>query len=121
MPAGGALAASASGPHERIGFAPETIAPTAICRAFLFAKEGVTHDCVPDIARARGPDCDRGLARSVMSGEIIRFIHRPCRDCEHTDFPTIAFRAPIQPDDLPIERVEAEPCDHVRPEHETLV
>jgi hypothetical protein len=56
-----------------------------------------------------------------MSGEIIRFIHRPCRDCEHTDFPTIAFRAPIQPDDLPIERVEAEPCDHVRPKNDTLV
>jgi hypothetical protein len=56
-----------------------------------------------------------------MSEEIIRFIGRPGRDCEHTDFPTIAFRSPIQSDDLTIERVEAEPRDHVRPEHETLV
>jgi len=36
--AGGALAASVSGPRERIGFAPETIAPTAICRAFYSRK-----------------------------------------------------------------------------------
>jgi hypothetical protein len=56
-----------------------------------------------------------------MSGEIIRFIRQPRRDCEHTDFPTIAFRAPIQPNDLTIERVEAEPCDHVQPENDTLV
>jgi len=38
VPAGGALAASASGPPERIGFAPETIAPTAICRALYSRK-----------------------------------------------------------------------------------
>jgi hypothetical protein len=56
-----------------------------------------------------------------MSGEIIRFIHRPCRDCEHTDFPTIAFRAPIQPDDLTIERVEPEPRNHVWLKNENLV
>ncbi len=56
-----------------------------------------------------------------MSVEIIRFIRPPGRDYEPTDFPTIAFRAPIQPDDLTIERVEAEPRDQVRPENETLV
>lgn len=56
-----------------------------------------------------------------MSGEIIRFIRPPGRDCAHTDFPIIAFRSPIQPDDLTIERVEAEPCDDVRPENDTLV
>jgi hypothetical protein len=56
-----------------------------------------------------------------MSGEIIRFIRKPSRDCEHTDFPTIAFRAPIQSDDLATDRVEVERCDHVRPENETLV
>jgi hypothetical protein len=73
------------------------------------------------ISRAGRPYCDRGLGRSVMSGEIIRFIRKPGCDCEHTDFPTIAFRAPIQSDDPTMDRVEAEPCDHVRPENETLV
>jgi len=56
-----------------------------------------------------------------MSGEIIRFIQPPGRDCEHTDFPTIAFRAPIQPDDLTMDHVDAVPRDHVWPENETLV
>ena len=56
-----------------------------------------------------------------MGEETIRFIRRPGRDREHTDFPTIAFRSPIQSDDLTNERLEAEPRDHVRPEHETLV
>jgi hypothetical protein len=56
-----------------------------------------------------------------MSGELICFLRPPGRVCEHTDFPTIAFRSPVQPDDLAIERVEAEPRDHVRPENETLV
>jgi hypothetical protein len=56
-----------------------------------------------------------------MSGEAICFIRPPGRDCEHTDFPTIAFLSPIRSDDLTIERVEAEPRDHIRPENETLV
>jgi hypothetical protein len=56
-----------------------------------------------------------------MSGEIIRFIRKPRHDCEPTDFPTIAFRAPIQSDDLTMDHVEAPPCDHVRPENDTLV
>jgi hypothetical protein len=56
-----------------------------------------------------------------MSGEIIRLIRKPGRDCERTDFPTIAFRAPIQPDDLTVDHVEAPPCDHVQPENDTLV
>jgi hypothetical protein len=56
-----------------------------------------------------------------MSGEIIRLIRPPGRDCEHTDFPTIAFRSPILSDDLTIERIEAEPRDDVRTENETLV
>jgi hypothetical protein len=56
-----------------------------------------------------------------MSGEIIRFIRKPGRDCEPTDFPAIAVRAPIQSDDPTMDRVNAAPCDHVRPENETLV
>ena len=56
-----------------------------------------------------------------MSGEIIGFIRPPRRDWAHTDFPTIAFRAPIQPDDLTIERVEPEPRNHVWPKNENLV
>ncbi len=56
-----------------------------------------------------------------MSDVIIRFIRPPGRDCEHTDFPTIAFRSPILPDDLIIERVDAKPRDHVELENETLV
>ena len=56
-----------------------------------------------------------------MSDEIICFLRPPSQACERTDFPTIAFRSPVQPDDLTIERVEVEPRDRVRPENETLV
>ena len=55
-----------------------------------------------------------------MKGEIIHFIRRPGCDCEPTDFPTIAFRAPIQPDDLPQDRVRAAPREHAQPEDDDL-
>jgi hypothetical protein len=51
-----------------------------------------------------------------MSAEIIRFIPRPKHDREQTDFPTIAFRLPVRPDDLTIDRVDTAPCEYVAPD-----
>ncbi|MCA6106914.1 hypothetical protein [Bradyrhizobium cenepequi] len=43
-----------------------------------------------------------------MSVEIIRFIRLPHRDCEQTDFPTIAFLS-APPADGVIEKTDAPP------------
>jgi hypothetical protein len=41
-PAGRRIVTAACGPLTRIGFAPETIAPSAICRAFLRKDKRMT-------------------------------------------------------------------------------
>jgi hypothetical protein len=49
-----------------IGFAPETIARAAICRAF-FTPEMDDDDRLSDFARARRPDRARSLRRDPLS------------------------------------------------------
>jgi hypothetical protein len=43
-----------------------------------------------------------------MSAEIIRFIRPPNRDCEQTDFPTVAFLS-ARPTDVVIDKTDAPP------------
>jgi hypothetical protein len=59
---------------------------------------------------------DRHLGRIVMSADIIRFIPRPKRRRELTDFPTIAFRSAVKPDDLVMDHVDTAPCEHASAE-----
>ena len=51
-----------------------------------------------------------------MSANIIRFIPRPKRGREPTDFPTIAFRSAVKPDDLVMDHVDTAPCEHASAE-----
>jgi hypothetical protein len=51
-----------------------------------------------------------------MSADIIRFIPRPKHDREQTDFPTIAFRLPVRPNDLTIGHADTAPCEYVAPD-----
>jgi hypothetical protein len=51
-----------------------------------------------------------------MSAGIIRFIPRPNRGREPTDFPTIAFRSVVEPDDLTMDRADTAPCEYTPPE-----
>jgi hypothetical protein len=71
------------------------------------------HGRVFDIARARGPDRDRGVGGIFMSAEIIQFIPRPNHNRDQTDFPTIAFRSAARPDDLTMDHVDTSPCEFV--------
>jgi hypothetical protein len=50
-----------------------------------------------------------------MSAEIIQFIPRPKRDCEQTDFPTIAFRSAVQ-DVRSTDHTDTAPCEYVQPD-----
>jgi hypothetical protein len=47
-----------------------------------------------------------------MSADIIRFIPRPNRGRAPTDFPTIAFRSPVKPDDLVSDHADTAPREH---------
>ncbi len=51
-----------------------------------------------------------------MSADIIRFIPRPNRSREPTDFPAIAFRSVVEPDNLIMEQTDTAPCEHTPPE-----
>ena len=51
-----------------------------------------------------------------MSADIIRFIPRPKHDRGQTDFPTIAFRFPLRPDDPATDHVDTAPCEYAAPE-----
>jgi hypothetical protein len=46
-----------------------------------------------------------------MSADIIRFIPRPKRGREPTDFPKIAFRSVVKPDDLVMDHADTSPCE----------
>jgi hypothetical protein len=52
----------------------------------------------------------------LMSADIIHFIPRPKRDREQTDFPAIAFRLPVRPDDLATDHADTAPCEYVAPD-----
>ena len=51
-----------------------------------------------------------------MSAEIIRFIARPDRVQEQTDFPTIAFRSAAPIDNPVMDHVDTGPCEFVCPD-----
>jgi len=51
-----------------------------------------------------------------VSAEIIQFIRGPKRNGEHSDFPTIAFRSALRPDDLVMDHADAVPREDVRSE-----
>jgi len=48
-----------------------------------------------------------------MSAEIIQFVSRPKHNREQTDFPTIAFRSVIRPDDLTMDHVDTSPREDI--------
>jgi len=50
-----------------------------------------------------------------MSAEIIQFIRGP-KDSEQSDFPTIAFRSAIRPDDLVMDHADPAPTEIIRSE-----
>src|SRR5947209_1782821 len=54
-------------PETEIGFAPETIAPHSRSAAHFFSWRD--DDRLSDIARARGPGCNRAVGDVVMSEE----------------------------------------------------
>ena len=51
-----------------------------------------------------------------MSADIIQFIRGPKDDSGQSDFPTIAFRSVIRPDDLVMDHVDPAPIEIIRPE-----
>ena len=87
VPAGSALQSRAPAVlHPRIGFAPETIAPSAICRAKIVRHASIAgwlrlamrgkagdDDGIFDIAGAVRPDRDCGLGGARVSGNIATF------------------------------------------------
>jgi hypothetical protein len=80
------------------------------------------HDRISDIARIDRTGCHRGVGGIFVNAEIIRFIRGPKHNRRQTDFPTIAFRSAVRPDDLTMDHVDAAPCEYVRPEsREALV
>ncbi|MGY3616624.1 hypothetical protein ACVJGD_002820 [Bradyrhizobium sp. USDA 10063] len=69
------------------------------------------------LAGARRLDRHHVMRDARMSAEIIRFIRAPNRDCEQTDFPTIAFLS-ARPADVVIDKTGAPP-DEIPDLHET--
>jgi hypothetical protein len=61
---------------------------------------------------------DRYHGGIVMSADIIRFIPRPNTAREPTDFPTIAFRSAVKPDDLVMDHADTAPCEHAPAEND---
>jgi hypothetical protein len=50
-----------------------------------------------------------------MSAEIVRFIARPDRERQPSDFPTIVFRAVPRSEKSAPEDVDTAPCEYVPP------
>jgi len=92
------------------------IAPIAVMPHILFTPREGIDDGVSDIACRCRACCDRRLGGIVMSADIIRFIPRPNRSREPTDFPAIAFRSVVEPDNLIMEQTDTAPCEHTPPE-----
>jgi len=61
-------------------------------------------------------DRDRDIGANFVSAEIIRFIPRPKHGREPTDFPTIAFRTSVRPDDPALDHADTAPCEYVAPD-----
>ena len=93
------------------GSRPQMICACTAIMPHVFVVEREADDRLPDIARARRPDCHRRIGGMLVSAEIIRLIPRPRRDDEQTDFPTIAFRSAVP--DLTMNHADAVPCKHV--------
>jgi hypothetical protein len=53
-----------------------------------------------------------------MSAAIIRFIPRPERGCEPTDFPTIAFRSLPRPADPTTDHADTAPSEYAPPKND---
>jgi hypothetical protein len=86
--------------------------------AQLFYRERKRDDGASAVACVGRVDFDCYLGRSVMSADIIRFIPRPGRGPEPTDFPTIAFRLVDKARDLVVDHADTEPCEYVPPEND---
>jgi hypothetical protein len=72
------------------------------------------NDRVSDLTRRSGPHHNRSVGRNVVSAEVIRFIASPSRDARTpTDFPTIAFRAAVQSDELAAANADTAPSEIV--------
>ena len=52
-----------------------------------------------------------------MSAEIVRFIARPDRERQPSDFPTIVFRAVPRSEQPVTDDSDTAPCEYVRPEN----
>jgi len=94
------------------------IAPIAIMPRILFCLREGTDDRISAVARVGRAGHDRHLGRIVMSAEIIRLIPRPDRGREPTDFPTIAFRSVVKPDDLTMDHADTAPREHTPAEND---
>jgi len=72
------------------------------------------NDRISDLSRRSGPHRNRGVGRTGMSAEVIRFIVPPPRNARTpTDFPTIAFRSIVEPNELPADYADTAPCELV--------
>ena len=52
-----------------------------------------------------------------MSAEIVRFIARPGRERQSSDFPVIAFRSVLRSERPAPDAPDTAPCEYVRPEN----
>jgi hypothetical protein len=72
------------------------------------------NDRVSDLTRRSGPDHHRSVGRTGASAEVIRFIAPPSRDPRTpTDFPTIAFRSVVEPDEIAAAHADTAPSEIV--------
>jgi hypothetical protein len=74
------------------------------------------HDRLSDIARLGRIGRHRGVGGIFVSAEIIRFIRGPKHNRGQTDFPTIAFRSAVRPNDLTMDHSDTAPCEYVWPD-----
>ena len=83
--------------------------------SYVLSREN-QHDRVFDLARVGQSGCDRGVGGILVSAEIIQFIRRPKHNREQSDFPTIAFRSAVRPDELTMDHADTAPYEYVRPD-----
>jgi hypothetical protein len=70
-------------------------------------------DRISDLTRRSGARRDRRVGRAGMSAEVVRFISPPRGAHAPTDFPTIAFRTRVRPDELETADADTAPCELV--------
>jgi hypothetical protein len=72
------------------------------------------NDRVTELSGAAGPHRHLPVRGTGRSAEVIRFILPPPRHARApTDFPTIAFRAAVQPKDFAATHADTTPCEIV--------